>query len=302
MKRIKPFTLLILLHLLVLVFTVVLLIKQKGKPGIDKEQIVVLPVDGVITMDSGNGLASGFSVDSLVEKINQYREKDSIKAIVLRINSPGGSVGAVQEITTALRKFRAKGKFVVSSFADVAASGGYYIACAGDKIVSQPGTLTGSIGVIMQLPNVQALLGKIGVSMNVIKSGAMKDSGSPFRQMSEEEKAYFTSLINDAYGQFFSTVKEGRKLEDNVLKPLADGRIFSGKMALDHKLIDELGGLEEAIELAKKLSSLEGKNPHIVHVKEKPSLERLLGIFSKSPLNDLAQVSQKEVGLLYLMQ
>lgn len=301
MKYVKPFTLLIFLHLAVLAVVVGVLIRQKGQHPMGKSQIVILPVDGVITIDSGSSL-SNVSVEDLVHTINELRDDDHVKALVLRINSPGGSVGAVQEITSALNKFRAKGKFVVSSFADVAASGGYYIACAGDKIVSQPGTLTGSIGVIMELPNVQNLLSKIGVSMQTIKSGSMKDSGSPFRQMTEQEKQYFLSLINDAYDQFYQAVKLGRKLDDATLKPLADGRVFSGKSALSNKLVDTLGDLEDAVNLAKTLAGLENKNPEIITHKEKPSLGRLLEILGWSPLKKIESVSRTHMSISYVMK
>lgn len=301
MKKLKPFTLLIILHVLILLVAVVLLARQKGKPAPDREQIVVLPVEGVISMERGS-LGRGVSVDEIVRTINELRDKDNVKAIVLRINSPGGSVGAVQEIYSAIVKFRSKGKFVVASFADVAASGGYYIACAGNQIFAQPGTLTGSIGVIMHLPNVQGLLGKIGVAMQTIKSGSMKDIGSPFRQMTEQEKQYFTSLIDDAYNQFYLAVKEGRKLDDATLKQLADGRIFTGRMAEQSKLVDRLGGLEEAVEAAKILAGLAGKKPQIIFHKEKPSLERLMELFSKNPLSDLSSMAATEPLLLYLVQ
>lgn len=301
MKYLKPFSMLIVLHIVVLALVVAFLIRQKGQLPTGKEQIVVMAVDGVITIDKSSPLHN-VSVEDLVHTINDLREDPNVKALVLRINSPGGSVGAVQEVTSALTKFRAKGKFVVSSFGDVAASGGYYIACAGDKIVSQPGTLTGSIGVIMELPNVQGLLNKIGVSMQTIKSGAMKDSGSPFRQMTDSEKQYFSTLINDAYDQFYQAVKTGRKLDDVVLKPLTDGRIFSGKSAFSNKLVDSLGDLEDAVQLAKTLAGLEDKNPDIVYHKDKPSLGRLLSLMGWSPLKKIESASRTHTSLMYLMQ
>lgn len=301
MKKLKPFTLLILLHAVVLLIAVILLIRQKGEPSPDKEQIVVIPVEGIISTERGS-LGRGISVDSLVQTINDLRDKDNVKAIVLRINSPGGSVGAVQEIHSALMKFRAKGKFIVSSFVDVAASGGYYIACAGDKIISQPGTLTGSIGVIMHLPNVQGLLGKIGVTMETVQSGSMKDAGSPFRKMTETEKRYFSTLIENAYSQFYQAVKEGRKMNDASLKPLADGRIFTGEIALGNHLVDSLGGIEEAVDAAKKLAGIETKKPQVIWHKERPSLDRLLDLFSISPLSKFTSAASAEPLLLYLIQ
>jgi protease-4 len=297
-KQPSAMTLLILLHVMVLGVTSVLLLGRKKPPAVGPEKIVVIPIEGVISGEEG-ALGRGLSVSGLVETLKQLREKDDVKAVVLKINSPGGSVGAVQEIHRAILKFREKGKFVVSSFGDISASGGYYIACAGDKIVSNPGTLTGSIGVIMQMPNAEGLLQKIGLSMVTIKSGEMKDSGSPFRQMNPTERQYFQQLILDAYDQFYQAVKDGRHLDDAALKPLADGRVFSGRMALQNKLVDEMGGTEEAVELAKKLAGLEGKEPKVVTQKGKTSFERLLNLIGQSPLAPLESVAPSDVRLEY---
>jgi len=218
---------------------------------------------------------------------------------VLKINSPGGSVGAVQAIHEALLRFKKSGRPIVSTFGDVSASGGYYIACASDRIVTHPGTLTGSIGVVMQMPNVTGLMQKIGVTMNTITSGDMKDSGSPFRQMTAAEQGYFKALINDAYGQFFEAVKTGRKMADDELRLVADGRVMTGQMALKAKLVDQLGGTKEAIDLAKELAGLSGKKPRIIERHEKPSLDRLLGMFSKSPVSGVTALAEPGPRLLY---
>ncbi|MCB4757628.1 MAG: signal peptide peptidase SppA [Elusimicrobia bacterium] len=300
-KKPSPLAWLILLHVFIVLLAVLFLVRQKGEPAKVKEKILVIPIEGVISFDQ-DSLRSGLSVNSIVDTLEKAREKDEIKAVVLRINSPGGSVGAVQEIYRALKKFKQKGKFVVSSFEDIAASGGYYVACAGDSIVSNPGALTGSIGVLMQLPSLEGLLQKVGVTVQTIKSGSMKDAGSPFRQLSQEEKQYFGTLIMDAYDQFFTAVKEGRKLNDAALKPLADGRVFIGRIAKEKKLVDELGGLEEAIEKAKKLAGLEGKKPEIIFKKEEKTLEKLLRLLSASPLETLRFIPHQETQILYLFQ
>lgn len=300
-KLFRPFPLLLALHAAVIVITLVLLFRQKTQPTWDNETIVVIPIDGAISLTKG-AMGRGQSVESILEVLKDVKDEKDVKAVVLRINSPGGSVGAVQEIYRAVQEVRKNGKFVVSSFGDVAASGGYYVACAGDKIVSNPGAITGSIGVIMQMPNVQGLLKKVGVSMETIKSGGMKDSGSPFRDMTPAERAHFSSVIMDAYDQFFDAVKAGRSLTDAELKPLADGRIFSGRMAQKAKLVDELGGLDTAIELAKKQTGLESKKPKIVRKSEKKSLIRLLDLLSRSPVQDLAELTHSGTALLYLMQ
>lgn len=297
----SPLSMILIFHLVIIVASVGVLLSRKKTAQTTNDKIVVIPLDGVITHENGS-LGHGASVDGLVEALDDLREDDHVKAVVLRINSPGGSVGAVQEIHRAVLKFRGSGKFVVSSFGDVAASGGYYVACAGDKIVTNPGTLTGSIGVIMQIPNVKGLFEKIGVSMVTIKSGDMKDSASPFRSMTDKERAYFTTLILDSYTQFFDAVKEGRKLEAAALKPLADGRVFTGRMAKDAKLVDEIGGLEEAVELAKKLAGLEGKKPKIIHHRGASSLERLLNLMSKEPLKPLETLGKATISLEYMLQ
>lgn len=301
LQRLKPFTLLIVVHAAVLLVAAAVLITRKGTVSAGRDKIIVIPIEGVISMDP-NALGSGASVNDIVKSLKKISEDDSIDAVVLRINSPGGSVGAVQEIYRGLKKVKASGKPIVASFGDVSASGGYYLACAADRIITNPGTITGSIGVIFQVPNMQGLLQKVGVSMQTIKSGAMKDAGSPFRRMTESEKEHLDKVIQDAYGQFFEAVKTGRNMDDKTLKPLADGRIFSGRMAMDHKLADELGGLEEAVEAAKTLSGLEGKKPEIIYHKEKPTLERLMRLVGWAPIEPLKSLAFPSVELLYLLQ
>ena len=301
LRRLKPFTTLILLHAIVVLAALILLVRQKGVPPPARETVVVIPIHGVISMERGS-IGPSMPVSDIVSTINDLREKDEVKAIVLDINTPGGSVGATQAIYHALQKFRAKGKVIVSSFGDVAASGGYYIAVAGQKIVCHPGTITGSIGVLMQLPNVQGLLDKVGVRMSIIKTGDMKDAGSPFRALSERERDYFQKALTESYDQFITAVRTGRSLTAEELRPLADGRIFLGSMAVEQKLADRLGGLEDAIEEAKKLAGLDGKKPRIVHKRPAPSLERLLGMFGKSPIDGLADKVTSSAQILYLMQ
>jgi len=292
---------LVFLHIFILFLALLILVRQKGHPHPDKDRIVVLPIEGLITLNSDH-LVGAMSVDHIVKKLEAARDDKTVKAIVLRINSPGGSVGAVQEIHRAVLKLKEKKKIVVSSFGDVSASGGYYIACAGDHIVSNPGTITGSIGVIMQIPNVQNLLKKVGVGFEVIKSGQFKDAASPFRDMSKEEKALFQELLLDAYDQFYQAVKEGRKLSDEALKTLADGRVFSGRLALKKKLVDELGGLEEAVQKAKELSGLKDKKPQIIIEEEKPSFEKLLRLFTRSSADQLLTIAEPQAKLMYLLQ
>lgn len=229
------------------------------------DKVGVIEVTGTI-MDSKKTL----------KELNAFAEKDHIKAIVLRIDSPGGAVGPSQEIYDAVKRIKAKKK-IVASMGSLAASGGYYIACATDKIYANPGTLTGSIGVIMEMPNVQGLLKWAGVEMNTIKAGKLKDSGSPFRDMTPEERDYFEGVLADVHGQFIDAVASGRKLTVEEVKPLADGRIFSGRQAKEAKLVDELGGIEAAVADAAKLGGISGEPKTEYPKKDRKLLRELMG-------------------------
>ncbi len=207
--------------------------------------------------------------DSIVKKLKELGDNKAVKVVILRINTPGGSVAAVQEIYAEVLKIREKGKKVVASMGDVAASGGYYIACAADKIMANPGTLTGSIGVIMMIENVEMLFTKIGIETNVIKSGQYKDIGSFARKMTDEEKEILQGIIDNAYGQFVCAITKGRDLDKDEVLLLADGRIFTGEQAKANGLIDELGNKEDAIKLAAQLAGIK-KKPKIISSFESP--------------------------------
>jgi protease-4 len=194
--------------------------------------------------------------DDLVRELRQHRDNPSVRAVVIRINSPGGVVGPTQEVHDALRRIHDAGKPVVASLGAVAASGGYYAAVAADQIYANPGTLTGSIGVIMQLANVDALLKKVGVDFVVVKAGQFKDIGNPSRPMTAEERRVVQTLLEDVHNQFIDAVAKGRKLDRGAVVQFADGRVFSGTQALELKMIDALGGLEDAINAAAKLANL----------------------------------------------
>jgi protease IV len=212
----------------------------------------------------------------ILKDLNAFAEADRIKAIVVRIDSPGGAVGPSQEIYDAIKRIRAKKK-VIASMGSLAASGGYYIAVACDKIYANAGTLTGSIGVIMELPNVQGLLKWAGVDMNTITAGRMKDSGSPFRDMRPDEREYFEAMLADVHEQFIEAVAAGRKLTVDEVRPIADGRVFSGRQAKEVKLVDELGGLEAAVAEAGKLGGISGEPDTEYPHKDKKLLRELLG-------------------------
>jgi protease-4 len=195
-------------------------------------------------------------VDDLLRELKSHRDNPQVKAVVLRINSPGGVVGPTQELHAAIMRLRESGKPVVASLGAVAASGGYYVAVAADKIYANPGTLTGSIGVIFQLPNLDGLMKKVGVDYVVVKAGRYKDIGNFARPMTPEEQRLLQALLDDVHAQFISAVATGRRLDRAQVLAFADGRIVSGAQAKDLKMIDALGGLEEAVDGAAALAGL----------------------------------------------
>jgi protease IV len=225
--------------------------------------------------------------NDIISQLKKFRENDDVKAIVLRVDSPGGGVGPSQEIYREVRK-TSESKKVIVSMGAVAASGGYYVAASADGIVANPGTITGSIGVIMGFTNVQALMEKIGLVPVVIKSGDMKDVGSPVREMTEAEETFLAELAGELHQQFIDDIAEGRKMDPATVGAYADGRIFSGQKAKEIGLVDRLGNLEDAIEWAGRMGGIEGKI-HTVYGREKKFswLERLTEISLKSVLNRL---------------
>ena len=224
------------------------------------DKIAIVEVKGVIMESSG-----------VIEELHQYLADDGVKAIVLRVDSPGGGVGPSQEIHREVVRAKAKGKKIVTSMGAVAASGGYYIACASDLIVANPGTITGSIGVIMQFTNFEELLKKIGVKGMVIKAGDHKDIGSPLREMTPEEKKIMQDTLDNVHQQFIQAVATGRKLDPAKVIPMADGRIMTGEQAKQLGLVDKLGNLQDAIDEAAKLVGIEGK-PQVLYPKKKVNL------------------------------
>ena len=232
--------------------------------------------------------------EKTVSWIKKLREDSRAKAILVRIDSPGGGVASSQEIYEALLKAKEEGKPVVASLGSVAASGGYYIACAADKIVSNPGTLTGSIGVIMEFPIVDELLRKLGLKIEVIKSSEHKDIGSPFRPMTEREKELLEEVVLDVYDQFVEVVSNSRGIPKDTILKIADGRILSGKQAFQYGLVDMLGTEEDAIEEARKLGGIVGK-PKLIKMRKRRIglLDVLLGLFNEY---------LKPVNLKYIME
>lgn len=221
-----------------------------GGVGVRKAEsrLALLTLDGLI-----------LSSRSYVEKIERYREDKTIRGLVVRVDSPGGGVAPSQEIHQALRRFREEGKVVVTSMGSVAASGGLYVSLSSNKIYANPGTITGSIGVVLEVGNIEDLLKKVGLRVEVVKSGAHKDLGSPVRPLSPEDRAILQRVIDDAYEQFVRVVAEGRNLPLERVKDFADGRIFTGERARGLGLVDEIGSLEDAIREAGRLAGIVGK-------------------------------------------
>ncbi|RJQ40357.1 MAG: signal peptide peptidase SppA [Nitrospiraceae bacterium] len=252
---------------LLIVISVLFAVFQKNVPI--GEKVAVVRIEGPI-MDS----------KTTTDEIKGYVKDPSVKALVLRVDSPGGAVAPSQEIYEEVKKAKEKKKVIVS-MGSVAASGGYYVSAPADRIIANPGTLTGSIGVIMELPNIEGLMDKIGVKTEVIKSGRHKDIASVFRKMGKEERLILQGVLDDVHEQFIKAVSDGRKIPFEEAKKLADGRIFTGKQALEAKLVDELGTLEDAIAAAGKLAGIKGE-PEVVTKKEKFSLVDILrGKFPK---------------------
>ncbi len=227
------------------------------------DKVALIRIEGPI-------LDSKETIDELLDYVKDL----SVKAVVLRVDSPGGAVAPSQEIYEEVRKAVAK-KPIVVSMGSVAASGGYYIASPATRIVANPGTLTGSIGVIMEIPNVEGLMSKIGVKTEVIKSGKHKDIASVFRGINKEDREILQTVLDNVHNQFIQAVAEGRKMLPDDVQRIADGRVFTGEQALKAGLIDELGNLEDAVKVAAKLSGIKGE-PTVISKKEKFSLISLL--------------------------
>lgn len=216
-------------------------------------RVAVVPIEGEIRRS-----------DDFVETVADLEKDDGVAAVVVRIDSPGGAVAPSQEMFDAVRHL-AGVKPVVASLGSVAASGGYYVAAASDAIVASPGTLTGSIGVVMSLTNVTGLLAKLGVETDILKAGARKDMGSPFRPLTAEDRALFQQILDEVHTQFIDAVARGRRMDPAALRKLADGRVFTGQQAKAAGLVDELGGLDEAVRLAAARAGLTG-DPEVERV------------------------------------
>jgi protease-4 len=239
-----------------------------------KDKIGIVPIEGPIRDAQG-----------VVDLLDEFKKNDSVKAVVLRIDSPGGGVAASQEIYEGIVELKKKKK-VIASMGSVAASGGYLIACAADKIVANPGTLTGSISAVMHFANLEDLLKKIGLKSSVIKSGKFKDIGSPTRKMTPEEIKLLQEMVDDIYDQLLDTISRDRKIGKEELKQIADGRVFTGRQAHKLRLVDELGDMGYAVRLAGTMVGIKGE-PDVVYSKKKG--RKFWELILKEAVSSLAQ-------------
>lgn len=276
-----------------------------GKAGgmFSRNNVAIVNINGPIyasQQSSPFGIMRGS--DRIVRQLRRINETPNIKAVVLRINSPGGSVGAVQEICTEVAALKKNRKIVVASMSDVCASGGYYIASQTDRIVANPGSLTGSIGVILEVANVQELFRKVGLDMTTIRSGKYKDIGSPFRQLTPEERRILQGIITDSYNQFVDAVASGRKMDREKVVKLADGRIFTGSQAKELGLVDDFGSGTDAVNVAAKLANI--KSPRVVYVSESGSIFDVFPVLGGSAEAKIVSrlVSDRKIRLDYMLE
>ena len=265
MKKRHPilfaFLSLVVLTVIIFIASYALTIGTGNWSLIPGNKIALIKIEGVI-LDSRE----------IIEELKEYNSNESVKAILLRIDSPGGAVAPSQEIYEEVKKIRDEGKKkIVTSMGSVAASGGYYIASVSDKIVANPGSITGSIGVIMELANVSGLMKKVGVESVVIKSGKYKDMGSIFRTMTKEERDLLQGMMDDVHDQFIEAVAVGRDIEKERLIPIADGRVFTGRQAKELGLVDEIGNMQDAIRITADMVGIVGE-PSILEKKKRFSI------------------------------
>jgi protease-4 len=279
-----------LMFFIVCLLALAVLVSDGEGFSLSADQVAVLDLQGII-----------LDAKDFTDQLKQYGNRSGVRAVVLRINSPGGGVAASQEMYEAVRKFRAETrKKVVVSMSSVAASGGYYVACAADKIYANPGSITGSIGVIAEWFNYGDLLRWAKMEDIVIKSGTLKDAGSPTRPLTESERAYFQGLIDNMYNQFVSAVAAGRKMKDDSVRKLADGRVYTGQEAKQNGLVDELGTLQDAIAAAAKMAGVSGEPRVITPPKKQVSLLDLLLGDSRSLLSLNKDRSESQIRFQYL--
>ncbi|MTI80630.1 MAG: signal peptide peptidase SppA [Firmicutes bacterium] len=275
----------------------------RDKTGLDRVagdnsgegEIGIIHISGVITTGGSSGGFTGAvnaGSQTIISQLQDARENPQIKAVVLYINSPGGSAAGSLEIGNEIRRLRKAGKKVVAYMADSAASGAYWISCETDTIVANPATMTGSIGVIMRTTDLQGLYDMVGIDNNVFKSGPHKDMGSEVRDVTEEEREIFQSMINDIYDQFLNVVSRGRDMDMEQVKKLADGRVFTGRQALEKGLVDELGDMHKAVQTAADMAGIEG-DPSVVNLSPRTFWDEFL-----TEMKNANKLNLQKLGLL----
>lgn len=284
-----------------------------GKPArrgvqelVGPDKIAVINVLGPITSGETSGtdlFGRGASAKRIIEQLKRAAADSSIKAVVLRVNTPGGSVVASQEIYAEIMRLKATGRYVLVSMGDSATSGGYYISVPAHYIFANPSTFTGNIGAIMEVQDLTGIYDKLGVDHKVFKSGKLKDVGNPLREMTSEDEELLQALVDDAFDEFITVVAEGRNLSVDTVREIADGRILTGRQALELGLVDALGGLEDTIDYARKLAGLSPNAP-VVEFKEKRSIMTSLLNFVNTLQfgigGNLADYFFSELRLLYM--
>lgn len=279
-RKMLSYIIIIFLLLAIIIGSIYLILGGKDF-GISQNRIEVIYVQGIMLTGS---IPTGFGVatsEEITKSLKDADEDEGVKAIVLRINSPGGSPAAAEEIVSAMKKID---KPIVISMGDVAASAAYYISVPADRIIANPDTMTGSIGVIWQFQNRSGFYDKEGTSFYIAKTGEFKDMGGDWKGLSDDEKQYAEQVILEAYDRFINEVANDRNLSISAVKDIADGRIYTGAKAKELGLVDELGSLDDAIEIAAKLGGIIGK-PDIVYA-NRPSLSRLLFGGEKTDVSD----------------
>ncbi|MBI2842418.1 MAG: signal peptide peptidase SppA [Armatimonadetes bacterium] len=259
---------------LAIVGGLVAIVSSPEAPG---PKVALIHVDGVITAGTSGGIFGGGAAGSetIVSRLERARKDDQVKAVVLRINSPGGSAAGSEEVYREIKRVREK-KPVYTSMGDVAASGGYYIASACDRVMADGSTITGSIGVIMESSNLSGLLDKLGIEIEVVKSGKFKDMGGPHRSLTPQERQLIQDMIDDTFEQFIEAVSQGRKMPKENVRELATGQVFTGRQAKNLGLVDEIGGLREAVIAAGRAGGIAGE-PRVVDYDRRGGLYSLLG-------------------------
>ncbi|OCL25814.1 Clp protease ClpP [Orenia metallireducens] len=298
-----------MISLLILASGFYILIKSfVGLENKTKDSLAVINISGAIVGGEGGGAFGSMEAtsDQIMAHINQAKDDESVKGILLRVNSPGGSSAASDAIYRELKKFKDAGKPIVVSMGDAAASGGYYVSMAANKIYANPSTITGSIGVIMQFTNLEELYNKIGIDSITIKSRKYKDLGNPDRDMTAEEKEILQTMVEGVYQQFVNVVMEGRSMTEDRVKELADGRIYSGEQAKELGLVDELGTFYDAVDELAKIAGIEGE-PNLIYYNKLSPIELLLGSLNKSFFKGLVNslpmqtdnIKDKNLGFYY---